>query len=97
MSRLEDTDSDVRQCAAETLDDDRFYSILSTLHVQTVRTLYRGWVDRSISEQLSCYMENGSLYIQTAQRRREIALLKGKDNLMKTFLTEASAIGRPGS
>lgn len=95
--RLENPDYYVRRSVAQVLDKDYVYYVLPKLQTHTLRTLYRGWIDKSLREQFSCYIQNGYLYFETAQKRRKIALLNGKLDLINIFLTEASAMERPGS
>ena len=95
VSQLDDPSRAVRERAAKALDKDRVFSVLLTLHIHTLRALYRGWLDWSFTEHFSCYMQNGSLCFETAQGRRKIAL-EGKEDFVKMFLSMASEMGRPG-
>ncbi|KAJ5496705.1 hypothetical protein N7463_008692 [Penicillium fimorum] len=95
VSRLEDSDWNVRQSAVEALNTDFFYSMLPTLPTHTLQILYRSWVVRSLREQISCYIQDGNMYIEMPHYRKEIALQQRKDDVKMKFLTEASAMGTP--
>ncbi|KAF7511003.1 hypothetical protein GJ744_005549 [Endocarpon pusillum] len=94
MLRLEDPKSDIR---VQILDSDHLHSIIPSVNTYNLQILLERWVKRSITEQFSCYVQDEKLYIETLNRRREIALCQSKNDFLKAFLTKASAMGRPDS
>lgn len=61
------------------------------LHTQSLLGLYRIWALKAFLKQFSCYMQDGVLYIDATDRRRQIPLQK--DHVFKAFLKATSEMG----
>lgn len=74
---------------------DYFYVNFPHFDTEIQRLLYGSWVQRSFSEQISCYMHDGNLYINTPEGRRMISSSSDMGRVIRTFQNEAATSGNP--
>ncbi|KAL1860837.1 hypothetical protein Plec18170_001351 [Paecilomyces lecythidis] len=74
---------------------DYFYIHFHKFDAATLRSLYRHWIERSFSEQFSCYLQHDGLYIDTSEGRRMAPLTSNLDHVLHAFEQEAAALGSP--
>ncbi|GAD94383.1 hypothetical protein TSTA_111040 [Paecilomyces variotii No. 5] len=74
---------------------DYFYMNSHNFDAAILRSLYRHWIERSFSEQFSCYLQDGSLYIDTSEGRRTTPLASNLDRVLCAFQQENVALGSP--
>jgi hypothetical protein len=79
------------------LKQNNLHANFPNFDMKTLRSLYKIWVQQSFGEQLSCYRQGGTFYIDMPDRRREISLVPNKDGFLATFQDEALALGSPTS
>ena len=77
------------------LKQENLYANFLDFDMSKLRSLYKLLLQQSFSEQLSCYVHNGSVYIDMPDQWREISLVPGKLDPPKMFQNEASALGSP--
>jgi hypothetical protein len=74
---------------------DYFYISYPDFNTQILRSLYKSWVERSFSEQFSCYVLHGNLYINTSEGCRIISLASNMDRALRSFQSEATTLESP--
>jgi HEAT repeat. len=74
---------------------DSFYANFPDFDTEILQSFYRSWVQRSFSEQISCYVHDGNLYINTSERPRIILLGSNMDRVLRAFQKEAATLGSP--
>lgn len=94
---LKDEDLEARSEAATILQKhSEFYDILPNLNNRDWKFLYRIWLERSFGEQVSCYIMDNSLYIDTPEGLRTVHLEKRKQKMFRNSIQEAQlALGIP--
>ena len=96
ISQLEHSDSLVSSEANTALwRQAHFFSLLPSLKTSVLRRIYHYMVKRSTWERCNCYMQDGTLYLDTLHERREILFSERKDEAMEAIRTEAAAMGSP--
>ncbi|KZF19150.1 ARM repeat-containing protein [Xylona heveae TC161] len=77
------------------MKSDYFPSIFQDLDSKVLQSIYHKWIKRSFSEQLSCYIDDGILHVDTPERQSEVVLGPDCHRVLQAFKAEASKMGSP--
>jgi HEAT repeat protein len=77
------------------LKQDNLYANFFNFDMKTLQSFYEILLHHSFKEQLSCYMQDGTFYIDMPDRRREIPLVLNKKDFQDAFQIKALALGSP--
>ncbi|KAL1880473.1 hypothetical protein Plec18167_003877 [Paecilomyces lecythidis] len=77
------------------MNHEYFYVNLPDFDTDVLQSLYKGWTQRSFSEQFSCYVERGSLCINTPEARSVVPSTSKLDHVLSAFQEEAVSLRSP--